>query len=85
MLIQAKNLTKEFNDGEKTFKALDSFSYDFPNSGFYFIVGNQDLGKAHFYLCWADWPSPRVERLKKNQELEGTSFSKTRTSSFLCH
>ncbi|MCH3909098.1 MAG: ATP-binding cassette domain-containing protein [Bacilli bacterium] len=46
MLIQAKNLTKEFNDGEKTFKALDSFSYDFPNSGFYFIVGKSGSGKS---------------------------------------
>lgn len=45
-MIKLINVTKEYKNGKEVIKALDNFSYEFKNNGFYAVVGPSGSGKS---------------------------------------
>ncbi|MBP5301438.1 MAG: ATP-binding cassette domain-containing protein [Bacilli bacterium] len=83
-MIELKNITKEYKTGERKVLALDDVSLQFPNSGFYIVIGETGCGKTTLINILGSFETPT------NGEIivDGTSmndFSSKMYDDFRCN
>src|SRR5689334_4566737 len=60
--IQVRELTKHYQMGGTTVRALDGLSLDIDAHTLTVVMGPLGLGKALYFICWAVWTVPRLVR-----------------------